>query len=156
MLYIFCFYCRRSYYLYILQDICLYFTRNTFYSCYSYNSVKVLESLRISSKVLEKSWNFDAKSPVKSEKTSWNLNQYFWSEPCCNVIKKETGTGVFLWFLQDLRTLFLRNTSGRLLLFANSCWLYTLQLYIAGNFQNVKSHKYGKKIRPHILRTLQI
>ena len=33
--------------------------------CYSYNSVKVLESPGISSKVLEKSWNFDAKSEKK-------------------------------------------------------------------------------------------
>ena len=40
----FCFYCGRSWYLYILQDVCFYFTRKKFYCCYSYNSVKVLES----------------------------------------------------------------------------------------------------------------
>ena len=36
------------------------------------------------------------------------------------------------------RTAFLQNTSGWLLLLYNSCLLYTLQLYIAGNFQVVK------------------
>ena len=41
------------------------------------------------------------------------------------------GTGVFLWILY--------NTFGWLLLFYNSCCLYTLQLYIADNFQVVKS-----------------
>ena len=36
--------------------------------CYSYSSVRALENPGISLKVLEKSWNFDAKSPRKSEK----------------------------------------------------------------------------------------
>ena len=61
----FCFYCGRSCYLYILQDVCFYFTRKKVYCCYSYNSVKVLE-------FCQKSW----KSPGKS----WNLNQFFWWE----------------------------------------------------------------------------
>ena len=33
-----------------------------------------------------------------------------------------------------------------MLLFYNIGWLYTLQLYIAGNFQEMKSHQSGKKI----------
>ena len=48
-------------------------------------------------------------------------------------------------FERFFRTRFLRNTSGWLLLFYNSCWVYTLQSYIAGNFQVVKSHLVGKK-----------
>ena len=47
-------------------------------------------------------------------------------------LNRDSGTGVFLWILQD--------TSGWLLLFHNSCWLYTLQLHISGNFQGVKGH----------------
>ena len=47
-----CFYYSRSCYLNIIQDVCFYFTRKKFY-CYSYNSLKVLES---PGKVLEKSW----------------------------------------------------------------------------------------------------
>ena len=43
-------------------------------------------------------------------------------------------------YFRDLGLNILRNTSGWLLLFQNSFWLYTLQLYIAGNFQVVKSH----------------
>ena len=38
---------------------------------------------------------------------------------------------IFLWVP------FLWNTSGWLLLFYNSCWFYTLQSYIASNFQVV-------------------
>ena len=69
----FCFYCRSSCYLYALQDVCFYFAKNKFYCSNSYNSVKVLESFGISSKVLEKSWNFDAKSRGKSEKSPESL-----------------------------------------------------------------------------------
>ena len=69
----FCFYCRRSCYLYISQDVCFCFTRKKLYCCYSYNFVKVRESPGISSKVLEKSWNSDAKSPGKSKKKSWKV-----------------------------------------------------------------------------------
>ena len=35
--------------------------------------------------------------------------------------------------------------TGWLLLFYNSCWLYALQFYIAGNFQVVRSHQLLKK-----------
>ena len=49
----FCFYCGRSCYLYILQDVCFYFTRKKVYCCYSYNSVKVLEFCQNSWKFLE-------------------------------------------------------------------------------------------------------
>ena len=67
--------------------------KNKFFSFYSCSSVKVLESPGISLKVLERSWNFDAKSPRKSEKKvlespgkPWNLNQFFWWEPCYNIV----------------------------------------------------------------------
>ena len=36
-------------------------------------------------KVLEKSWNFDTKSPGKSKISPgkfWNLNEFFWWETC--------------------------------------------------------------------------
>ena len=49
----------------MLQDVCFYFAKKKFCCCYSFNSVKVLKSPGISSKVLEKSWNFDVKSPGK-------------------------------------------------------------------------------------------
>ena len=65
-----CFYYSRSCYLNIIQDVCFYFTRKKFYCCYSYNSLKVLES---PGKVLEKV----EKSPGKS----WNLKYFFWWEP---------------------------------------------------------------------------
>ena len=48
--------------------VCFYFAKKKFCCCYLYNSIKVLGSPGISSKVLEKSWNFDAKSPGKNEK----------------------------------------------------------------------------------------
>ena len=48
-------------------------------------------------------------------------------------------------FARFLRTNFLQNTSGWPFLFYNSCWLYTWQLYIAGNFQVVGSHWSGNK-----------
>ena len=72
-------------YLYILQDVCFYFTKNKFYCCYSYNSVNVPESPGILSKVLEKSWNFDAKNPGNSEEKSWNLKQFFWGRTMQNM-----------------------------------------------------------------------
>ena len=65
----FCFYFRRSYYLYLLQDVCFYFEKKKkrkFCCCYSYNSVKVLE----------KSWNVNAKSHGKSEKKSWKVLEF--------------------------------------------------------------------------------
>ena len=49
-------------------------------------------------------------------------------------------------FAKYLKASFLRSTSVWRVLFYNSYWLYTLQLYIAGNFQVVKSHSSGKKI----------
>ena len=61
----FCFYSRWSCSLYVLHDVCFYFTRKKFYCGYSYTSVKVLESPGIASKVLQKFWNFEAKSPGK-------------------------------------------------------------------------------------------
>ena len=72
----FCFYCRRSRYLYILHNVCFYFTRQKFYCCYSCSSVKVLEIPGILSKVLEKSRDFDAKSPGKREKKSWKVLEF--------------------------------------------------------------------------------
>ena len=72
----FCFYCGRNWYLYILQDVCFCFTRKAFYCCYSYNSVKVLESPGTLSKILEKSWNFDAKSLEKVKKKSWKVQKF--------------------------------------------------------------------------------
>ena len=68
--------CRRSCYLYILQDICFYLAKKKFCCCYSYYSVKVLESPGISSKVLEKSRNFDAKSREKSKNKSWKVLEF--------------------------------------------------------------------------------
>ena len=50
--------------------------KNKFCCCYSYNSVKVLKSPEILSKVLEKSWNFDAKCPGKSEKKSLKVLEF--------------------------------------------------------------------------------
>ena len=40
-----------------------------------------------------------------------------------------------------LKAPYLQNTSRWLLLFYNSCWLYTLQLYIVGNFQVISREK---------------
>ena len=56
-------------YVFILQ-------KKKFCCCYLCNSVKVLESPGISSKVLENSWNFDEKSPGKSEKKSWKVLEF--------------------------------------------------------------------------------
>ena len=56
-------------YVFILQE-------KTFCCCYSCNSVKVPGSPGISLKVLEKSWNFDAKGPGKSEKKSWKVLEF--------------------------------------------------------------------------------
>ena len=72
----FCFYCRRSCYLYILQDVYFYFAEKKFYCCYLYNSVKALENPGIYLKVLEKSLNFDAKSHGKSDKKSWKVLEF--------------------------------------------------------------------------------
>ena len=52
------------------------FCKKEFCFCYSYNSVKVLGSPGILLKVLEKSWNLDAKSPGKSEKKSWKVLEF--------------------------------------------------------------------------------
>ena len=82
----FCFYNRRSCYLYMLQEVCFYFAKKKFCCCYSYNSVKVLETPGIALKVLETSWNVDARKVLerikKSPGKSWNLNQFLWREPC--------------------------------------------------------------------------
>ena len=40
----------------------------------------------------------------------------------------------------------MQSTSGWLLVFYKSRWLYVLQLYIAGNFQVERNHYSGKKI----------
>ena len=72
----FCFYFRRSCYLYILQDVCFYFAKKKICCCYSYSSVRALENPGISLKVLEKSWNFDAKTPRKSEKKFWKVLEF--------------------------------------------------------------------------------
>ena len=52
---------------------------------------------------------------------------------------------IYLCFFNKSIVLCLIYTSERLLLFYNSFWLYTLQLYIAGNFQVVRSHYLAKK-----------
>ena len=53
-----------------------------------------------------------------------------------NFIEKKTLAQRFSCeFCKFLKTLFLQNSSGCLLLFYESSWLYTLQLYIAGNLQ---------------------
>ena len=96
----FCFYYWRSCYLYILQVVCFYFVKNKYCCCYSHNYVKILKSPGILSKVLERSWNFDAKSPGKSEKKSWKVLEF---------------ESIFL--------------VGTMWLF-NICWLLTLVLYI--------------------------
>ena len=44
--------------------------------CYLYSSIKALENPGISLKVLEKSWNFAAKSPRKSEKNFWKVLEF--------------------------------------------------------------------------------
>ena len=73
----FYFYCRRSCYLYIPQDICFYFTRKKFYWCHSHKSVKVLESPgTLMQKVLKKQ-----KNVLESPGKSWNSNKFFWWEP---------------------------------------------------------------------------
>ena len=55
----FCFCCRRSCYLYILQVVWVYSGKKKFCCCYLYNYVKILESPEISLKVLEKSRNLN-------------------------------------------------------------------------------------------------
>ena len=68
--------------LYMLQDVCFYFTKKEILLLLL---VQLHKSPGILSKILEKSWNFDAKSPEKCEKSprkSWNLNQFFRWEQC--------------------------------------------------------------------------
>ena len=55
--------------MYIYYKICFYFAKNKFCCCYSYNSVRLLESPGILLKLLEKSWDFDGKSPGECEKS---------------------------------------------------------------------------------------
>ena len=60
--------------IYIYYRMCVFILQKWNFCCgYSYNYVKVLESPGILLKVLEKSWNSDAKSPGKSEKNSWKV-----------------------------------------------------------------------------------
>ena len=73
----------------------------------------------------------------------------------CSFIKK-TLSNRALNFARFLKAPFLKNTTGWLLLFYDSCWLYSLQMYIAGNFQVVKSHWSGKNFYPNISKILQI
>ena len=47
-------------------------------------------------------------------------------------------------FERFLGTSFIQNTSGWLLPFYNGFWLYSSELYIAGNFQILQSHWSGK------------
>ena len=56
-----------------------------------------MESPGILSKVLERSWTFDAKSHGKSEKKSWNLIQLFWWEPWLG--RKGFYGETSIWFL---------------------------------------------------------
>ena len=65
----------------------------------------------------------------------------------CNFIKKETvAQGFSSEFCKIFKnSFFTENTSGWLLLFYNSCWLYTLQLYIARSFEVVKKKTVSKK-----------
>ena len=58
--------------------------------------------------------------------------------------------GFLVNFARFLRAPFLQNTSGWLVLFYNSCWLYTLQLYIAGIA--LQLYIVGEKIHPYISR----
>ena len=59
----------------------------------------------------------------------------------CNFVNKETlAQRFFCEFCKIFKNSFLQNTSRWILLFFNRCWLCTLQLYIAGNFQVMKSH----------------
>ena len=57
--------------------------------CYSFNTIKVLESPGMLLKVLEYPWNFDVKIPGKGEKKFWNLNQFFWWEPCYDIVTSD-------------------------------------------------------------------
>ena len=56
----------------------------------------------------------------------------------CSFIRKRLWhRGISVNLARLLRTPFLQNASRWLLLFYHSCWLYILQLCIAGNFQVV-------------------
>ena len=78
--------CRRSCYLYILQDICFDLGKKKFCCCYSYYSVEVLEVLEFR----RKSWKSPGtlmqkvvKKVKKGPGKSWNLNQFFWWDHVC-------------------------------------------------------------------------
>ena len=73
----------------------------------------------------------------------------------CNFIENKTLKQGFE-FCKIFKKPFLKNTTRWMLLFCDSCWLYSLQLYIAGNFPVVKSHWSGKKLHPYISKILQI
>ena len=63
--------------LFIHTKGCMFvFYKKEIYCCYLYNSIKVLESPGILSKLLEKSRNFDGKSPGKSGKKSWKVLEF--------------------------------------------------------------------------------
>ena len=78
----FYFYCRRSCYLYILQDLCFYCKKEILLLLFLQlckSPGKSWNFVESPGKVLW--WKFDAKSHGKSEKKSWNLNQLLWWEP---------------------------------------------------------------------------
>ena len=62
----FCFYCRRSWYLYIVQDVCFYFAKK---------EILLLLFVQLR-KSPGKSWNFDAKSSGKTKKKSWKVLEF--------------------------------------------------------------------------------
>ena len=62
----------------------------------------------------------------------------------CNFIENKTLKQGFE-FCKIFKKPFLKNTTRWMLLFCDSCWLYSLRLYIAGNFQVGKSHCREKK-----------
>ena len=86
------------------------------------------------------------------KKVSLKISQYSQENTCASLFFKQHVYWASLlknrlWhrsfpvnFATFFRTLFLQNTSGWLLLFYNRCWLYTLQLCIAGNSKVKRGH----------------
>ena len=64
---------------------------------------------------------------------------------CCNFIKNEALAQEFSCeFCKIFKIIFFTEHLWMTASIYKSCWLYTLQLFIAGNFQVVKSHLVGK------------
>ena len=86
-----------------------------------------------------RSFSLEAATGVVLQKKMLSKNlQYSQENPCTRIFatlfKKRLWCRVFpVIFAKFLRTPFFRNISERLLIFYNSFWLYTSQLYIAGN-----------------------